>query len=271
MWLEPCLTDERQWNMNEDKSAIGLMVQEDVAYVTLDAPPYNILTCRMMDELSRAVESVAANESVKALAITARGKAFSAGADVGEHTPEKAPALIDAFGRLFRALAALDLPIVMAVDGAALGGGFELVLMADTLLASDRSKFGQPEIRLGFFAPVGVCRLPALVGPAKATEIICSGRTYSAEEMHRYGVVTQVVPSDELSAAVESTLADYRHASPLIMRMNVSMLRRVSGHSFVEALGLAERAFLEELMVTEDVREGIASFFEKRAPRWRNR
>jgi len=118
---------------------------------------------------------------------------------------------------------------------------------------------------------VAVVRLPALVGPARATEIVCSGRTYTADEMHHYGLVAKVVPSAELGQALEATLDDLRRASPLIMRMNVRMLKRLAGRPFAEALPTAEEAFLRELMATEDVREGIASFFEKRRPQWRNR
>jgi cyclohexa-1,5-dienecarbonyl-CoA hydratase len=257
--------------MSEAGGAVGLTRRDDVAYLELQAPPHNILTCRLMGQLSAALDAVAHDPAVKAVALTATGKAFSAGADVGEHAPERAAELIEAFGGLFRRLAALELPLVMAVDGAALGGGFELVMMADVLLASERASFGQPEIRLGFLAPVAVVRLPALVGPARATEIVCTGRSYSAEEMHRYGMVTKVVPSAELGQALETTLDELRRASPLILRMNVRTLKRLAGRPFAEALQEAEHTFLQELMATEDVREGIASFFEKRRPQWRNR
>lgn len=257
--------------MTEAAGAVGLTRRDDVAYLELQAPPYNILTCQLMEELSAALDEVARDPALKAVALTATGKAFSAGADVGEHAPERAAQLIEAFGGLFRQLAALELPVVMAVDGAALGGGFELVMMADVLLASERATFGQPEIRLGFFAPVAVGRLPALVGPARATEIVCTGRSYSAEEMHRYGLVTKVVPAGELGSALEAILDELRRASPLLLRMNVRLLKRLGGRPFLEALPEAERAFLQELMATEDVREGIASFFEKRRPQWRNR
>lgn len=257
--------------MSNEGGSVGLLKRGDVAYLELQAPPHNILTCRLMRQMSAALDEVAKDATLKAVALTAQGKAFSAGADVGEHAPERAAELMEAFGGLIRRLAALELPVVMAVDGAALGGGFELVMMGDVVLASERATFGQPEIRLGFFAPVAVVRLPALVGPARATEIVGSGRTYTAEEMHRYGLVAKVVPSAELGQALESTLDDLRRASPLIMRMNVRMVKRLEGRPFAEALETAEAAFLRELMATEDVREGIASFFEKRRPQWRNR
>jgi cyclohexa-1,5-dienecarbonyl-CoA hydratase len=214
---------------------------------------------------------IAANPSVKGVAFKANGKAFSAGADVGEHRPEQVRGMIASFGRLFRLLDALELPVVMAVDGAALGAGFELAMMADVLIATERATFGQPEIRLGFFAPVGVVRLPELVGTARAMEITCSGRSYSAAEMHTLDLVTKIVPTDGLEEALEATLKDFRRASALVMRLNVRALKATRGRSFKEALDEAETLFLEELMTKEDPCEGIASFYEKRRPEWKNR
>lgn len=257
--------------MPDDGGGILLAVEDGVAHITLDSPPMNVLTKALMDDLRESLESVASDPSLKAVAITARGKAFSAGADVGEHRPEQAGAMIEAFGQLFRQLDALELPVAMAVDGPALGAGFELVLMADVLLASDRATFGQPEIRLGFFAPVGVVELPHLVGRARALEITCTGRTYSAAEMHQMGLVTRVVSPEALEEELQKVLKDFRRASPLVMRMNVRTLKRVRRLPFVEALDVTEQVFLEELMEAEDPVEGIESFYEKRRPSWKNR
>jgi len=246
-------------------------VREDVAYVTLDAPPLNILTAAMMHAMAAELERAGQDRSLKAVAFTAAGRAFSAGADIGEHRPEQADGMITAFSRLFQALGASELPLVMAVDGVALGAGFELVMMADVLLASERATFAQPEIRLGFFAPAAVAWLPARIGMARALEITCTGRTFTAPELLAMGLVSRVVPPDDLSDALESVLSDLRRASPTIMRMNVRLARRLAGRPFEEARREAERVFLEELMLTEDVHEGIASFYEKRRPAWKNR
>lgn len=257
--------------MTDGQGLVGYEVRDDVAFLTLKAPPLNVLTAAMMLELADALGRAQADRSLKAIALTAEGKAFSAGADVGEHRPEQAPAMIAGFSRLFAALGASELPLVMVVDGAALGAGFELALMADVLLASDRATFGQPEIRLGFFAPVGVAWLPARIGVARALEVTSTGRTYTAAEMAAMGLVSRVVPPDDLVAALESLLKDLRRASPLIMRMNVRLTRQLMGRPFEAARREAERVFLTELMATEDVREGIASFYEKRRPAWKNR
>jgi cyclohexa-1,5-dienecarbonyl-CoA hydratase len=257
--------------MTAEKDPVKLSIADDVAFITLDAPPLNIFTAEMMRGINNALEKLAADDSLKALVFKANGKAFSAGADVGEHHPDKATAMIGAFGRMFTLLGELEIPVVMAVDGAALGAGFELVMMADVLLASERATFGQPEIRLGFFAPFGVAYLPKLVGPARAMEITCSGRTYSAEQMHEFGLVSRVVKSDELEGVLDAMLRDFRKASPLVMRLNVRTLKRLGTLPFEQAHQEAEQVFLEELMATDDVLEGIASFYEKRKPEWKNR
>ncbi len=179
--------------------------------------------------------------------------------------------MIASFTRLFLLFGALELPVVMAVEGAALGGGFELAMMADILIATPEATFGQPEIRLGFFPPLAIVRLTELVAQSKAIEITASGRIYSAEEMKELGVVSRIVSGEEIEETLESVLKDFRKASPLVMRLNVGTLKRLRGMPFDEALKEAGRTFLDDLMVTEEPLEGIASFREKRRPEWKNR
>jgi len=251
-------------------SLIEYRIESDVAYMKLNNPPVNIMSAALMDHMTGLLGEVAANKSIKAVAVTGAGKAFCAGADVGEHRPEQAAAMIASFGNLFRALNALDVPVVMAVDGAAMGAGFELILMADVLLASEAALFGQPEIRLGFFAPIGVVVLPELVGRAKAMEITCTGRNYSAGEMAAMGLVSRVVPADELDGALEGVLKDIRRSSPLVLRLNTRTLKRSRAGDFTTALAEAERVFLEDLMTSDDPVEGIEAFYAKRRPEWKN-
>jgi cyclohexa-1,5-dienecarbonyl-CoA hydratase len=257
--------------MTERGTTVGRDVREDIAYLTLDAPPVNILTAEVMAELTDAFEQCLGDHSLKGIALDAAGRAFSAGADVGEHRPEQASAMIAGFSRLFRVLGASELPIVMTVDGAALGAGFELAMMADILIASDRATFGQPEIRLGFFAPVGVAFLAQRIGLGRSIEVTSTGRTYSAAEMQGMGLVSHLVAPEQLEETRESILRDLRRASAVVMRMNVRLTRALADTPFEAARLDAERVFLDELMATEDVREGIASFYEKRRPTWRNR
>lgn len=253
------------------RSLVHCFTQDDVAFITLCAPPLNILTAEMMLELAASVETAQHEPSIKAIVLQAQGRAFSAGADVGEHRPDKAPEMIAAFSHLFSVLGGSELPIVAVVDGAALGAGFELAMMADILLASSTATFGQPEIRLGFFAPVAVAWLARRVGVGRAVEITARGRVYTAEEMSGFGLVSRVVSREALPTALDEVLSDLRRASGAVMRMNVRLTRTLLGRPFDEARREAERVFLDDLMQTEDVHEGIASFFEKRSPGWSNR
>ncbi len=256
--------------MNES-SLVHYRVDDGVAYLTLDNPPVNIMTGALMDAMTDLLTRAAEDTDIKALAVTGKGKAFCAGADVGEHRPEHVRDMIASFGRLFRRLDSMPVPVVMAVSGAVMGAGFELVLMADVLLAAEEAVLGQPEIRLGFFAPVGVAVLPGLVGRARAMEITCSGRSYSAAEMKEMGLVSRVVPAAELETALEKELSAYRKASPLVMRLNTTTLKRCRNLDFTKAMDLSERVFLDELMTSEDPVEGIEAFYAKRRPEWRNR
>lgn len=243
-------------------------LRQDVAFITLDAPPLNILTAAVMADLTAYFEFALTEPTARGIVVRATGRAFSAGADVAEHRPEQAPEMIAAFSRLFDVLAESTLPVVMVVEGAALGAGFELAMMADILIATERATFGQPEIRLGFFAPLGVAWLGRRIGIARAVEVTALGRTYTAEEMQRFGLVSQVVPETALDAALDAVLADLRRTSAAVMRMNVRLVRHLAERPFREARHEAERVFLQELMATEDVREGIAAFYEKRRPAW---
>lgn len=254
-----------------EPALVSLEIVDDIACLHLDNPPVNIMSGALMDRMSALLETIAADRSLKGVAVTAAGKAFCAGADVGEHRPAQAAGMITSFGRLFRRLDALEIPVVMALQGAALGAGFELALMADILLAAEDAVLGQPEIRLGFFAPVGVVVLPQLVGRARALEITATGRNYTAAEMAAMGIVSRVVPAAGLDEALAAVLKDLRRASPLVLRLNTRTLKRVSGADFAARLDVAERVFLDELMASQDPAEGIEAFYAKRRPEWRNR
>ncbi len=269
--LAAIATQESEKMCDDNGSVVTYRVDENVAFITLDHPPVNIMTQAMMDEIADCLDRATDDKSLKALAIVSEGRAFSAGADIGEHEPERAEGMITSFDRMFQLFEALPIPVVMAVQGAALGAGFELVLMADILLATEEATFGQPEISLGFFAPLGVVVLPELVGRAKAMEITCTGNIYGAEKMKEWGIVSEVVPANGLRELLNATLKDLRRASPLVMRLNTTTLKRLRGRPFGEAIDEANRVFLEELMAAEDPREGIAAFYAKRRPEWKNK
>ena len=153
-----------------------------LARITIDRPPLNVLTIDMLDGLRRAFERAAADGEVRVVVLRAGGKLFSAGVDVADHVGDRVQLMMDSLARLFVTMDGLDKPTVSVVHGAALGGGCELTLATDLCFASERASFGQPEIRLGLFAPPASVLLPRLIGERQALWMLLSGETITASQ-----------------------------------------------------------------------------------------
>lgn len=235
--------------------------------VTLDRPPLNILNLAMSEELAAAFAEASGSAF---LVLDARGKAFSAGADVGDHLPERAGAMLKSFHAALRALAEFPGLSVACVHGAALGGGLELASAADLILASDAAGFGQPEILLGVFPPAAAALLPAILPPRVAAELVLTGRTLDAQEALRAGLVNQVFPAAEFPARVEERLGRWQKLSRSSLLLAKRTLRRLHPGEFARRLAEAERIYLDELLRTADGVEGCRAFLEKRPPAWRH-
>lgn len=238
--------------------------------VTLARPPLNILHGPMMAELASALETAESAAGAKVLLLRAEGKVFSAGADIDEHRPGKADAMIARFHEMFRILDRIPYPTVAFVHAAALGGGCELAIGCDVVLASEKAKFGQPEIQLGFLPPVAAALLPGKVGWARALELCCGGKTIRAEEALAWGLVCRVFPEGEAESGLNQYLGRFLGQSARILRLAKKALRGGGREGFLPRMEAAERIFLDELMATEDVREGLAAYDEKREPKWRD-
>jgi cyclohexa-1,5-dienecarbonyl-CoA hydratase len=245
-----------------------------VGTIVLNKPPLNIIDMEMMAEIQAALRSLEDGErdsGADVLVFRGNGKCFSAGVSIEDHTPEQINEMIPRFHSIFRHLARTEIVTVAAVHGACLGGGFELVSMCDLVVAADHSQFGQPEIKLGQFPPVAVILLPHLMGHRKATEMLLTGGNIGANEAQAFGLVNRVVPEAQLSECLESLLSELTAGSQSTLHLTKTILRRVSGIDFERALDESERFFLHTLAQTEDAKEGIFAFLEKRAPRWTNR
>ncbi|NIS78898.1 MAG: enoyl-CoA hydratase, partial [Anaerolineales bacterium] len=179
---------------------INFKKQDGVATITLNKPPLNVLNIAMMREINDVIEGLDSEPSIKVLVFEAGegSKAFSAGVDVSEHTADKVDEMIEVFHRIFRLLNRLEIPTVAVVDGAALGGGCELALFCDMIIASEKASFGQPEIQVGVLPPIAVVALPEIIGPKKAMEMVLTGERIKADEAERLGLVNKVVPPEEL-------------------------------------------------------------------------
>ncbi len=242
-----------------------------VARIIFDRPKHNVFNIAMMRELNAMLEQLLQDDDLKCLVLAAEGRSWSAGVDVGEHSPEMAPEMIATFNRIFELLMRFEVPTIAAVHGRALGGGMEVAIACDMILAAKSALFGQPEIKLGFLPPYAAMRLPQLVGPARAIEVCCSGMVYTAAEAHAMGMVARVVEDEAFGGELERVIKEIAYCSPLIIRLNKRAVREHLGLDFEEALAGVSSLFLDELMKTEDVLEGLASFAEKRRPVWKNK
>jgi enoyl-CoA hydratase len=248
---------------------IDYSVKNDVAYLNLNNPPVNIMSAALMDEMSGLLETVAGDRSLKAVAITAEGKAFCAGADVGEHRPEQAAGMIASFGRLFRKLDALEIPLVMAAGGAAMGAGFELILMADVLLASENAKFGQPEVNLGVIPGFGgTQRLPRLIGKGLATELLYSGDIIDAQEALRIGLVNKVFAQEELLGKCLELAEKIASRGPLAVKLCKEAVNNGMEMDLSRACQYEVDLFSICFSSVEQ-KEGMSAFLEKRSPKFK--
>lgn len=241
------------------------------ASVTLDRPPVNVLTIAMLEELAAAVEEAAGDPDAKAIVLTGAGKAFCAGVDVADHETDRVEAMIHAFAAAIRALLDSPLPVVAVLNGAALGGGLELALACDVVLARAGAKLGQPEIRLGVFPPAAAALMPRRIGVQRAMDLILTGRTITAEEGAAMGLVNRVVDAEELDAAVDEYIGQLTALSRPVLALARRAVVDGLDRSADEALARADRLYLEELMQLDDPYEGLAAFVAKRAPVWSDR
>ncbi|MBI5525057.1 MAG: enoyl-CoA hydratase/isomerase family protein [Deltaproteobacteria bacterium] len=245
--------------------------KDGVCRLTLNKPPLNIIGLKMMEEILDAVTKAGTDPSVRVIVVAANGKAFSAGMDILDHTPERAPLMMDAFNRLFFAIERLDCATMAAVDGAALGGGMELVIACDMVIASERAKFGQPEVKLGFFPPLAAVLLPSLAGRGAALEIMLSGEPVPAARARELGMANRVVPVEGFAGEVDKFAAEVARHSGAVIRLCKKAERAARGRPFGEALDSAKAIFLDELMKSQDTLEGLKAYAEKREAQWQDR
>ncbi|MBI4786684.1 MAG: enoyl-CoA hydratase/isomerase family protein [Chloroflexi bacterium] len=248
-------------------STILVEKNNGVTRVTLNKPPLNVLDIAMMDELDAALVPLKGDAATKVIVLAAQGKAFSAGVDIADHTPERVESMIEKFHAIFRTMWSLDQPIVGAVQGAALGGGCELAIACDFIVASEKAKFGQPEIKVGVFAPIATLLLPRLIGRMKANELLLTGDTVDAREAERIGLVNVVAPLESFDSAVNAFVGRLTSLSGAVLKH----AKRAIGIGIENGLTEIERYYLNDLMRSEDATEGLNAFMAKRNPVWKDK
>jgi len=249
---------------------LEVSVEAGIATVRLNRPPHNAMQNGMMREFNAALEGLAGDRSLSAIVIRAMGKAFSAGVDVADHANGKVVEMIELLHGIYRHLAMTDALTIAAVQGPALGGGCELACCCDIVLASDKAKFGQPEVQAGVFQPVTAVILPLQVGMKKAVELTVLGTTIDADEAHRIGLVNQIYPAAEFEACVDRYLDGVRRLSRPVMRLAKRAATLGQREQILSHLKQTESMYIKELMKLSDAHEGIVACIENREPLWKH-
>jgi cyclohexa-1,5-dienecarbonyl-CoA hydratase len=223
-----------------------------------------------MEELARALDEAEAMEGARVLVLAAKGKAFCAGVDVNDHVGENAGPMLASFHRVVRRLWHHKLPSVALVEGAALGGGCEIALSCDIVIASGKARFGQPEIAVGVFPPPAVVLLPRLVGLGIARELIMTGRLIDAAEAARIGLVARVASEEEVEGVLGETVDALASKSLPVLRVTREAILSSLDAPLDLALAKVEALYINRLMKLRDSDEGLRAFLEKRKPDWKD-
>jgi cyclohexa-1,5-dienecarbonyl-CoA hydratase len=243
---------------------------EALLRLRLDRPKANVLDSTMIALLAQAFAAYAEPGEVRAALIDAEGPHFSFGASVEEHLPDKCAEMLSSYHDLLKVMLEWPRPILVAVRGQCLGGGLELALAGSLIFAGRDAKFGQPEIKLGVFAPAASCLLPLRIGQGAAEDLLFSGRSIDATEAKALGLV-QAVADDPEAAALAYFDQHLANKSASSLAWAVEAARESFVPQVERRIAHVERVYLNHLMQTHDANEGLAAFLAKRAPKWEHR
>ena len=236
-----------------------------IATIRLDRPPMNALSSQLQNEIGATAAQVSADADIRAVILYGGEKLFAAGADVKEMADASYARIMEigaGIQNAYKAVARIPKPVIAAITGYALGGGLELALCADFRVLGENARVGQPEIQLGIIPGAGgTQRLPRLIGPARAKDLVFSGRLVDAAEALRIGLADQVVPSADVYAAARLLAERYRHAAPLALRAAKQAIDQGLERDLEAGLEI-ERLQFTGLFGTEDQQTGMRSFLE---------
>ena len=250
---------------------LTLQASGNLARITLTHPPLNVIDFQMMDELLEALHILEQRQEIAVVILSGGERAFSAGVDVAIHTPDKIQAMLQKFHGLIGALAKCQKITIAEVHGVCLGGGAELAMICDMAFSTDKAKWGFPEITLGCYPPVACTALAALVGQKRAADLIFTGRAFTGEEAAQWGLANEAHPEGELREVLESTLDHLLQLSPAALAVAKKAFYAWDSIHLDKGMARAEKIYLEDLMQTEDCKEGINAWMEKRKPVWKAR
>jgi cyclohexa-1,5-dienecarbonyl-CoA hydratase len=249
-------------------------LRDGQARLTLNRPPHNILNAEMLTEIAFAFESLNDHPEVKVILLQAGkdAKSFCGGVEIPEYTAQRVFQMLEAFARVFKASLDVGKPLIVAVNGPALGGGCELAAFGDMVIGTPKAKFSQPEIKvLAMFPPFATSIFPHIIGPKRAMEMLLTGEAITAEEAKTLGLLNKLVPEAELDKTVEGVLNTVAQHSAPVLSMTKKAIYEGLGMSLTHSLKHSHNLFLNELYKLEDSQEGLRAILEKRKPQWKNR
>ena len=249
---------------------IEVSLEKGLGTITLTRPPVNVMNIAMMEEINGVLKTWQGEKDLKIVLFNAKGKCFSAGVDVGEHMGDLAPKMIKAFHDIFRLMDKLGVPTLASVYGSCLGGGCELAIFCDLVVAAETAKLGQPEILVGVFPPIAAHLMPRIIGRKAAADLILTGKIISADEALQLGLVNRVVKEENLEKETETFIKPYLKLSAEVIRLTRKAMMAGLMDDLEPSLQLIEEIYLNQLMKTHDAHEGLNAFLEKRKPEWKN-
>jgi len=246
--------------------------KDHVAKIEINSPPLNILTIKTMREIKEAYMDAESTQDLSLVTIRGAGnRAFAAGVDVKDHLPDVMHDMLNAFEELMLKITNGKKPTVAIVDGICSGGGFELALCCDMIIATDKAHFSLPEIILSLYPGFGIVMLPRKIPRNIAFEMITSGDSLNAQDAHRIGLVNRLVSQDHLEEEVEKFIGRFRNKSAKAIELSRYALLRGYDMEFEKSLKTVDDIYIGLVMDTEDANEGLQSFLEKRKPVWKHR
>lgn len=259
------------WRRNLGNELILIEKEQNIGKIIFNNGPLNILNIATMEQINEALDDFLEDDTLKVVVIGHHGKSFSAGVDVGEHMGDTARKMLEVFHGIFKRLNRIQVPTVACVKGAALGGGCEVAAFCDIILASEKAKFGNPEIKVGVFPPVSAVIFPFIIGEKKSFELLLQGEIINADESHRIGLVNHVFPLESYDQEVTTFIERFTKLSTTVLQYTKKAIKMSIDSDFDKKLDEIEDLYLNQLMTTHDANEGLQAFIEKRAPKWQNR
>ena len=251
--------------------SVRIEIHGRLGLLILDRPPLNILDLEMIDQLRAALDELATHDLQLVRVRSASPSTFSAGVSIQDHTPDKIDAMLDGFHGCLERLRGLEAVTVAEVDGRCLGGGMELALACDIVLASESARFAQPEIQLGCFPPYAAALYPRRIGYDRTVLLLTTGLSLDGREAERWGLVTRCFADEGFAEGANEIAESILSKSAPVARVAKRAARAGDAMPLDQALAETERLYREELGGLADLLEGIEAFLTPRPPEWKHR